>query len=176
VQFLHFFENTTDLRRLPVDLLDALVSLGDGHVVPLLERCKRPSGGRAPASAARESDIAMAAVTAHRLCETGMEPEEAYKMVAKVCREAGFKRSRKGKSPDLEVTARTVSGWCEEIAADVGRYSQIAKAFDLAISRFPATEDIKQAIARKGDEAVRKGLLEGLRRALAERGSSDKSS
>ena len=49
-EFLRFFPDTTDQRRPLVALLDALESLENGSVLPLLEKTPRPKGGRSPAS------------------------------------------------------------------------------------------------------------------------------
>src|SRR5262249_2719790 len=158
-------------------LLNALVSLEDGQVLQLLKPRKRQRGeGSAPASTAKARAVAAAVLAVHRLCETGMKRGEAYERVAKVCREVGLKRSRSGKGgpgQGLEVTARTVRGWREEAAADVGRHSVTAQTFDLLQSQTPKTQAIAQLIAQaikskdaKAVCAVRKGLLEGLRLTL----------
>ena len=103
---------------------------------------------------------------------TERNPEQ----VAKVCREAGLKPTRKGakdsQGQEPVVTAHTVRNWDRKIAEDVGRRSEAAKAFDLQ-SRSPTTEDIKQAIEMKGAEAVRKGLLEALRLSFNQMRSSE---
>src|SRR5262249_27172083 len=131
LQFLESYEGTIDHRQPIGELLNALLSLGQGQVLPLLKpRKRRKSEGRAPASAARESDIGKVAFTVHQLCETGMDTDEACEMAAKVCREAGVKPSRRGKGQELEATARTVRGWCEKIAEDVARNTVAAKTFD----------------------------------------------
>jgi hypothetical protein len=88
IEFLSFFENTTDLRQPLIALLSAVMSRDDGNVPSLLKPHPRP--GRPPASPARESDKALAAGTVHRLCQTGLDPEEAYAMVAKACRDSGL--------------------------------------------------------------------------------------
>jgi hypothetical protein len=55
--------------------------------------------------------------------------------VAQAFRKAGVKAAR-GRNP--QVTARTVRGWCEKIAEDVGRHSEAAKAFEpLDFARLP---------------------------------------
>jgi hypothetical protein len=161
VQFLLVFEGTTNLRQPLLALLNALVSLNEGQVLPLLEPQSR--SGRAPASAARANDMAMAALIVHRLHEAGFEMNEAYKQVAQVFRDAGVKSAR-GQNP--QVTARTVRGWCEKIAEDVGCQSEAAKAF----------ERLKQSKTR-GAIAIRQAtpqaLLDSLRRSLAEMRASE---
>jgi hypothetical protein len=163
-QFLLYFEGTTDLRQPFIALLNALVSLNDGQVLPLLEPYRRPS--RPPASAVRQNVQAMAAITVHRLRETGLNINEAYEKVAQVCREAGVKPGRSGKDSlgqEPEITARTVRFWCEKIEEDVGRHSEAAKAFD-RLRQSPHA----QAIKSEPKEAIRNSLLQGLRLSLAQ--------
>jgi hypothetical protein len=176
VDFLRSFAGTIDLCQPFSGVLSALVSLEEGQVLELLKPQQR--SGRAPASPARESDMGVAVATVHQLCETGMEPAEAYEMAAKVCREAGLKPSRKGakgsQGQEPIVTTRTVRGWCEKIAEDVGRHSAAAKAFDhQRQSQTPEAQAIKQAIKSEHQEAVRRGLLEGLRLTLIQRRASE---
>jgi hypothetical protein len=165
IEFLSFFERTTDLRQPLIALLSAVMSLDDGNVPPLLK--PRPRSGGLPASRARESDKALAAGTVHRLCQTGLAKNEAYKKVAKVCREAGLKPGRKGakdsRGQEREITDRTVRGWYEKIAED--RHSQAAQTFDRLRQSQP---NLAQAIKSDGTEAVRRGLLESLRRSFIE--------
>jgi hypothetical protein len=164
VQFLLFFEDSIDHRQPLIALLNALVSLDGGEVLPLLEPRRR--SGQSPASAVRENVTAMAAVTVHRLCETGLGRKEARELVARAFRKAGVKAAR-GRNP--QVTARTVRGWCEKIAEDVGRHSEAAKAFDRQRqSQTPEAQAIAQAIESKGAEATRNALLEGLRLSLTQ--------
>jgi hypothetical protein len=129
-QFLKFVESTTDHCQPLTALSNALLSLEEGDVLPLLKPAEgRP--GRRPASAASESDKAMAVVTAESLLETGITKKEADNRVAGVCREAGIKPGRKGakdsQGQEPEVTARTVRSWREKIAEDVGRHLQAAQ-------------------------------------------------
>jgi hypothetical protein len=48
IEFLSFFESTTDLRQPLTAMLNAVVSLDDGGLPPLLKPVRRP--GRRPAS------------------------------------------------------------------------------------------------------------------------------
>jgi hypothetical protein len=171
IEFLSFFESTTDLRQPLIALLSAVMSLDDGNVPPLLKPHPRP--GRRPASAARESDKALAAGTVHRLCQTGLDINEAFEKVAKVCRKAGLKPGRKGakdsRGQEPEITGRTVRGWCEKIAEDVGRHLQAAQTFDrLRQSHTPEAQANRQAIKSVHKETTRNALLEGLRRSLVQ--------
>jgi hypothetical protein len=98
--------------------------------------------------------------------------------LAKVCREAGIKPGRKGakdsQGQEPEITGRTVRGWCEKIAEDVGHHLQAAQTSDrLRQSSATKAQAITKAIESKGVEAVRNGLLEGLRRSLVELRSAD---
>jgi hypothetical protein len=168
VQFLLFFDGTTHLRQPLTALINALVSLNDGQVLPLLERQRR--SGRSPASAARENDMATAAFIVHRLCQTGVEPNEAYERVAKVCREAGVKPARKGtkNSPgqEAEVTGRTVRYWCDKIKADIGCRSPAAQTFKrLTQSQTRGAHAIRQATPN--------ALLDSLGRSLAQMRASE---
>jgi hypothetical protein len=170
-EFLLFFQNTTDFRQPLVSLINALVSLEEGNVLPLLER--HPRSGGLPASAASESDKAMAVVTAERLLETGITKKEADNRVAGVCREAGIKPGRKGakdsQGQEPEITARTVRYWREKIAEDVGRHSQAAQTFDrLRQPHTPKAQANRQAIKSEHKETTRNALLEGLRRSLVQ--------
>jgi hypothetical protein len=175
VQFLMFFKGTTDLRQPFTALLNALENLNNGQVLPLLERQRR--SGRSPASAAKDSHKALAECTVRRLRETGLGKKEAYEKVAQVCREAGIKPGRKGRdspSQEPEITGRTVRGWCEKIAEDVGRHLQAAQTLDrLRQSQTPEAQAITQAIKSEQKEAARNGLLQGLRLSLVQMRASE---
>ena len=175
-QFLSLFEGSIDLRQPGGALLNAFVSLNEGQRPPLLEPRKRQ--GRAPASTLRECDMGHAVATVHALCGTGLGRKKPYEQVAKVCREAGLKPTRKGakdsQGQEPVVTAHTVRYWDRKIAEDVGRHSEAAKAFDHLRQSWAANaQGIAQVIEIKGVEAVRKGLLEGLRLTLIQRRASE---
>jgi hypothetical protein len=169
-QFLKFFEGTTDHCQPLTALSNALLSLEEGDVLALLAPAHRAS--RPPNSAARACDKAMAVATVHWLCETGLDPNSARKMVAHACREAGIKPSRKGakdsQGQEPEITDRTVRGWGEKIAEDP--HSQAAQTFDRLKQSWAAKTKFitHQAIKSVGVDAVRRGLLEDLRSVLAE--------
>lgn len=52
-KFLSFFQGTTDHRQPLTALLNAVMSLDEGLVLPLLKQARRPRGGQSPASHAR---------------------------------------------------------------------------------------------------------------------------
>jgi hypothetical protein len=169
-EFLRSSPGTTGHRQPFTHLLNALLSLDKGDVRPLLKPARR--SGRSPASAARESDKAPAAGTVHQLCQTGLDPDEAYALVAKACRDSGMKPERSGAKDrqEPEITGRTVRGWCEKIAEDFGHHLQAAQTFDRMRQSEPR---LAQAIKSDGIEAVRNALLEGLRRSLVEMRASE---
>jgi hypothetical protein len=118
------------------ELVSALSSLNDGKVLPLLEPVRR--SGRPRNSVAKEGAKAIAAYVVKRLCETGLDANEAYERVALVCRKAGVRPGRKGSGNQKgEMTARTVREWCEAISADVGCYSRAGRHFRLLMSVMP---------------------------------------
>jgi hypothetical protein len=162
--FLSFFPGTTDHQQPFGQIISALLSLDDGKVLPLLERRRR--SGRHYDSAAKEIDKAMVAITVKRLCDTGLDVNEAYEKVAFVCCEAGMRPGRKGAdSQKTETTARTVQGWCTIIKEDVGHHSVAARAFD-RMEQLPPP-----SAGNGGPEAVRLALLGELRRSLFETGA-----
>jgi hypothetical protein len=119
------------LHRRPLnELVSALISLNDGKVLPLLEPVRR--SGRPRNSVAKEGAKAIAAYVVKRLCETGLDANEAYERVALVCRKAGVRPGRKGSGNQKgEMTTRTVQERCEAISADVGCYSRAGRHFRL---------------------------------------------
>jgi hypothetical protein len=149
--FLSFFEDPNDYRRPFTNLINALLSLDKGKVTPLLTPVRR--SGSPPATLMRESDIGLVAATVKSLADDGLDRNEAYERVAKVCREAGIKPGR-GRNP--QVTARTVRGWCEGVAVDVGRHSHTAQTFDIIMRKYQQVEGVDE-------RAKRLLLLGGLR-------------
>jgi hypothetical protein len=172
-EFLSFFEGTHNHRQPFTHLLDALLSLDEGLVLPLLKQARRTKGGRSLASAARASCQGLVAATVNWLVDTGLNKNNAYERVAKVCHNAGIKPSRKGAkdSPgqELQVTGRTVRYWCEKNAEDFSRHLQPAQTSDrLSRSQTPEAQAIRQAIKSEDKESVRRRLLAGLHRSLVE--------
>jgi hypothetical protein len=126
-------------------LLDALMSLDDGRVLPVLKPAKKT--GRSRASALRMSLIGGAAFTVKRLTETGMQAPAARKAVADTLRAVGVKPARGG-----VITAQTVRGWCAEVSADVGRRSEAAKTYDLLMAEpmgYTTTNELPASQVRK---------------------------
>jgi hypothetical protein len=126
-------------------LFDALMSLDDGKIAPLLKPAR--TTGRAPASAIRQSLIGAAAFTVTRLTETGMHAPAAHKAVAKTLKSAGIKPAR---GRNATITARTIRGWCEEVSADFGRRGEAAQTYDLMLEgpRDHTTSDLPPEQAR----------------------------
>ena len=110
-------------------LFNALMSLDDGRVLPVLKPAKKT--GRPRASAFRKSSIGAAAFTVKRLTETGMQAPAARSAVARTLRAVGVKPAR-GRAG--AITERTVLGWCEEVSADVGRRGEAAQTYDLLMA------------------------------------------
>jgi hypothetical protein len=120
-----------------VALFDALLSLDDGKLLPLLVPKKKPKGGRARASALRASLIGVSVFTVNRLIETGMLAPAAQKAVAQKLKISGIKSARGAGT----ISARTVRGWCEHVSEDVGRHSEAAQTYDFLITDPEAVTD-----------------------------------
>ena len=110
-------------------LHDALMSLDDGKVLPLLKPMKK--SGRARASAMRESLIGATVFTVNRLMDTGMHAPVARKTVASTLKALNIKPAR---GRIAAITARTVREWCERVAADVKRHGEAAQTYDELIA------------------------------------------
>jgi hypothetical protein len=101
----------------------------------------------------------MAVFVVERLIDMGLDRELAYGKVALVCKKTGVRPGRKGaRDQKAEMTARTVRGWCEKIAEDVGCHSRAGRHFRLLMSVMPSLHGSTTPDA----------LLEGLRRFLAD--------
>src|SRR5262249_15200652 len=109
-------------------LHDALMSLNDGRVLPLLDPAKKT--GRPRASAMRASLIGLVAFTVMRLTETGMQATAAHTTVARELEKAGIKPARGARM----ITARTIRGWCEEVRSDVGRHGGASQTYNHLIA------------------------------------------
>jgi hypothetical protein len=105
-------------------LQDALRKLDEGTVAPMLKPVRR--GGRTMSTDARAALRGHAAGTVERLVEAGLPLEVARTRVAEALKELDV-RPERGSSA---ITARTVRGWCEEVAADVGRHGAAAIVYD----------------------------------------------
>ena len=106
-------------------LQDALRKLDEGSVPPMLVKSVRRPGG-AKSTDARTALRGRVAGTVARLVEANVPLEEAHRLVAGDLVKLGV-RPERGSSP---ITARTVRGWCEEVAADVGRRGAAAIIYD----------------------------------------------
>jgi hypothetical protein len=138
---LKFLEGLTPIRsyRLHaplVELFNALMNLDDGEVRPILKKARRTGRGRA--SAVRESIKGAVAFTVHALHATGLQTPAAHKLVASAVQKQGVMPERGRKQ---EVTARTIRGWCEDVAADVSRRGEAAQTFDLLQKECPLQKD-----------------------------------
>jgi hypothetical protein len=124
-----FEEPCAESLHIPIlRLQDALVSLEQNLVLPIVERVRRP--GRARSSVVHASLRGHAAGTVRRLMQTDLDAPEAYRAVAKVLTRRGVKAERgSGK-----ITADTVRHWCvDELPADVGRHGPAAWMYDFNV-------------------------------------------
>jgi hypothetical protein len=106
-------------------LRDALQMLDEGTVSPMVVKSVRRRG-RARSTDARTALRGHVAGTVIRLVEANVPLEEAHALVAKDLVKLGV-RPERGSSA---ITARTVRGWCEEVAVDVGRRGAAAIVYD----------------------------------------------
>jgi hypothetical protein len=145
VKFLGLYEPVLagGLHAPPAMLLDALMNLDDGVVHQMLRKVKHSGRGRA--SAGRESFKGMVAFSVDGLCASGMIFKDAHESVARVLREEGVTPSR----GSGEVDERTVRGWCEDVAADVGRHGEAAQTFDLLQKELEAETSAAPEIIRR---------------------------
>jgi hypothetical protein len=163
VEFLSSISSPGDLQHQQSinSLISALMSLDDGEVLPLLKPARHP--GRPRNSVAKEHAKAKVVWVVKRLCETGMDTNEAYKRVALVCRRAGMNPGRRGaRNQKDETTARTVRGWHEAISADVRYHSRAGRQFWIISNLNPPLR------VNNSPDA----LLKGLRRFLADMGTA----
>ena len=133
-----------------VALFDALMNLDDGVVRPILKKAQRPGRGRA--SAMRESIKGTAAFTVHALRETGLQMRAAQASVARCLQKEGVTAER-GRA--RRIAARTVRGWCEDVAADVSRRGAAAQTYDVLIGDL----DLRVITSGHPPKEARKGLL-----------------
>jgi hypothetical protein len=126
-QFIMLFNSPlAELLHVPIlKLLDALVALDKNNVLPILKPIARP--GRAPSSDAYLSLQGHAAGTVMRLRKTGLDPKQAWALVAKELTQLGV-RSERGPG---SITADTVRHWCDDVDSDVGRLGTAAIMYDM---------------------------------------------
>jgi hypothetical protein len=109
-EFLH-----APLARLFTDLM----ALNDGTCSAMLTPSSR--SGRAPANSAYDAMKGMVVFTIRRLEATGMRLPEARKLVAAKLTKLKMRPARSGsKISSGQVNERTLRGWQQQIAADVG--------------------------------------------------------
>ena len=125
-QFIMLFKTPrAELLHAPIHRLQAaLVALDQNNVSPILKPLARP--GRAPSSDAYAALQGHAAGTVMRLRKTGLNPTQAYTLVAKDLAKLGVRPQRGSDA----VTANTVRHWCDEVANDVGRRGTAATVYD----------------------------------------------
>jgi hypothetical protein len=127
-----------------IRLQDALAMLENNLVMPMLK--PRPRPGRAPSSHAHATLRGNAAGTVQLLWKTGLDRQQACRVVANQLKELGV-RSERGSG---NVTANTVRHWCEEVAGDVGRHGTAAMAYDSMLSGIePKISALMQEQARR---------------------------
>ena len=131
-------------------LQDALRNLDEGSVPPMVVKSVRRPGG-AKSTDARSALRRYVAGTVGRLVEANVPLEKAHRRVAGDLVKLGV-RPERGSSP---ITARTVRGWCEEVAADVDRRDAAAIVYDGMF-----TDDERQRFAAlQSDQARSKHAL-----------------
>jgi len=136
------------------ELEGALWALDEGVVQPILKPARRARTGRARSSVLYQELKGTAVYVAHRLHSLGLEQNEARKMVGAELRQMGVRPDR----GSGDITARTIRGWCEEVAADVGRYGAAAQRCDALLSH-PANK----ALENMPREVAKSRLLSRLR-------------
>jgi hypothetical protein len=104
-------------------LESALWALDEGVVQPILKPARPAQSGRARSPVLYQELKGAAVYVVHRLHYFGLKQKEARATVAAELRRIGLKPERGSGS----VTARTIRGWCEEVAADVGRHGAAAR-------------------------------------------------
>jgi len=104
-------------------LESALWVLDEGVVEPILKPTRRARSGRARSSVHHQELKGAAVYVVHRLHRLGLEQKKARAIVAAELRRIGVKPDR----GSGEITGRTIRGWCEEVAADVGRHGVAAQ-------------------------------------------------
>jgi hypothetical protein len=125
-QFIMLFNSPlAEGLHLPIlKLQDALATLDKNNVLPMLKPIARP--GRAASSHAYVALQGHAAATVMRLRKLGLDPKQAFTLVAKELTSLGV-RPERGKHA---ITANTVRHWCDDVASDVSREGTAAIMYD----------------------------------------------
>jgi hypothetical protein len=121
IKFLSLFKPVlAEALHAPLGRLHAdLIALNDGTRPAMLRPI--PRSGRAPASSAYDAFKGVSVFTVRRLEATGMDPTTARKTVAAQLVKLEIRPARRGSSRGSgQISERTLRGWQEEIAADVG--------------------------------------------------------
>jgi hypothetical protein len=103
-------------------LLEALSQLEEGESHPLLRAQKFP--GRKKSDNIRQSIIGATVYTVSRLTTCGLTLPNAHKEVSTILQNAGV---RSGRGRFKNITKRTIRGWCEKVAEDVGNRETAAQ-------------------------------------------------
>lgn len=143
-QFVALFERpNAETLQIPVlRLLDALVSLDNNSVSPIVEPTRRR--GRGGSSHAHLALKGSAAGTVRRLVAAGLNRSDAEEKVAAQLRQRGV-RAKRGSG---NVTAATVRNWCNEVSSDVSRQGTAAQVCD---TMFTDAEDKQFLTLSKAD-------------------------
>jgi hypothetical protein len=132
----------------------ALWALDEGVVQPILKPARRARTGRARSSDLYQKLKGTAIYVVHRLHGLGLEQKEVWKMVGAELRQIGLKPDR----GSGDITARTIRGWCEKVAADVGSQEAAAQHYYVLLSH-PANK----ALEKMPREVAKSWLLSRLR-------------
>jgi hypothetical protein len=125
-QFIVLFEkaNSETLQTPILRLQDALVSLDNNSVLPIVARTRRRGrGGSSQTHLALKGHVAG---TVRRLVNLGVRQPDAQQKVAALLQRLGARAER---GPG-HVTAATVRNWCNEVASDVSRKGTAALVYD----------------------------------------------
>jgi hypothetical protein len=119
-------------------LESALWALDEGVVQPILKPARRAQRGRARSSVLHQELKGAAVYVVDRFHYLGLEQKKARAIVAAELRRIGVKPQR----GSGEITARTIRGWCQEVAADVGRHG-VAAQRSHALSSHPGNKALE---------------------------------
>jgi hypothetical protein len=119
-------------------LESALWALDEGVVEPILKPARRTGTGRARSPVLYQEIKGTAVYVVQRLHSLGLEQKEARAIVAAELRSIGVKPERGSGG----ITARTIRGWCEEVAADIGRHRAAAQRCYVLLSH-PANKSLE---------------------------------
>jgi hypothetical protein len=137
--------------QVPILLLeDALSKLEENLVMPIVRPRKHP--GHPSSSNAHAALRGNVAATVELLSENGLDRPQGCRQVAELLKDLGVRKTR----GSGEITDRTVNGWCEEAAEDVGRQGVVAMACDSVLI------DIRPKMSVLPQDQARRWALDGL--------------